>query len=62
MARRKRRKKFLGLFGSRRKSRRGGKMAARMRNKPAACKKELGECMRARRGPGRCMKQYHACG
>ncbi len=37
-------------------------MAARMRAKPAACKKELSACMKARRGPGRCMKQFHACG
>jgi hypothetical protein len=37
-------------------------MAARMRNKPASCKRELGDCMRARRGPGKCMKAYHACG
>jgi hypothetical protein len=57
----RRRKKIFGLFG-RAKSRRGGKMAARMRNKPAACKRELGDCMRAKRGPGRCMKAYHACG
>jgi hypothetical protein len=59
---RKRRKKFLGLFGAKRKSRRGGKMAARMRAKPAACKRELGDCMRAKRGPGKCMRAFHACG
>lgn len=62
MAKRRRRKKFLGLFGAKGKSRRGGKMAARMRNKPAACKRALGDCMRAKRGPGKCMKAYHACG
>ncbi len=57
----RRRKKLFGLFGAK-KSRRGGAMAARMRNKPAACKKELSMCMKARRGPGKCMKAYHACG
>jgi hypothetical protein len=66
MARRRRKGILKRIFGrasgGRRKSRRGGKMAARMRNKPAHCKKALGDCMRARRGPGKCMKQYHACG
>jgi len=58
----RRRKKFLGLFGAKRKSRRGGAMARRMASKPKHCKLELGSCMRAKRGPGKCMRAYHACG
>jgi hypothetical protein len=48
----------------RRKSRRGGKMAQRMRNAPKACKVQLGNCMRGSGGrakAGRCMRAFHAC-
>lgn len=46
------------------KSRRGGKMAARMRNAPKHCKVSLGNCMRGSGGrakAGKCMRAFHAC-
>lgn len=48
----------------RRKSRRGGKMAQRMKNAPKHCKVSLGDCMRGSGGrakAGKCMRAFHAC-
>ncbi len=36
-------------------------MAARMKAAPKHCRIDLGSCMRAKRGPGTCMKQFHKC-
>lgn len=54
------------VFGApkRRKKRRGGAMAQRMKNAPKHCKTSLGSCMRGPGGrakAGKCMRAFHAC-
>jgi hypothetical protein len=55
---------IFGAAPKKRRKRRGGAMAQRMKNAPKHCKLDLGSCMRGPGGrakAGKCMRAFHAC-